>query len=106
VFSVGRRVFIHCPHEPQRGVALTDEAGRAVSQRLPDGLEVEIVAWRPRGSGGTRYRVRATAIEADGWVSAAEVRADLEPPPPAPPRDTDARSAEHADQVRKFGARR
>jgi hypothetical protein len=85
VLSVGRRVFVHSRTESRR-VSLTDEAGNAASLSLADGVEVEIVAWRPRGSAGTRYRVVATANGAEGWVGADELRPTetaVTPPPPS-----------------------
>ena len=101
VLSVGRRVFVN----GRDGVVLTDEAGRSVSQRLPDGAEVEIVAWRPRGGAGTRYRVRSMLGDAAGWVGADELRPTRHPvETPAP---TPASTAEpRPESGRKFGQRR
>jgi hypothetical protein len=83
VFAVGRRVFVHCE---QRGpLVLDDENGHASHATLADGVEVEVIAWRPRGVSGTRYRIRAGADGVDGWVHASNLRTTLAPPPaPAP----------------------
>ena len=110
VLSVGRKVFVNA----RDGVVLTDEAGRSVSLRLADGVEVEIVAWRPRGRGGTRYRIHSTSGDADGWVSADELRAahqpveiaSREPPDPAPSAASRPRSERADESGRKFGQRR
>ena len=107
VLSVGRRLFINCPGVP-RSVALTDDAGRSISA-LADGAEVEIVAWRPRGGSGTRYRVRSTRDRCEGWLAAEELRPALTPAPPAAsdsvPRG-EAPIATREDVPRKFGQRR
>jgi hypothetical protein len=109
VLSIGRRVFVHCPDEPTRGIALTDDAGRDLTPRLADGAAVEVVAWRPRGGAGTRYRVRATSGQVDGWLGAEALRATPEPgpsvgaPSPEPPRPLPAAAV---DTARKFGQRR
>ena len=109
ILSIGRRVFVNCPDDPTRGVALMDDAGRALAPRLTDGASVEVVAWRPRGRSGTRYRVRATTGLVDGWLGAEELRATAEPgpavgaPPPAPVQPPPVSSA---DTGRKFGQRR
>jgi len=81
LFSVGRRVFVNCPGERSRRVPLTDDAGNS-ALTLPDGAEVEILAWRPRGSGSTRYRVHSTDGGAEGWLAADNLRAS--PAPAAP----------------------
>ena len=104
VLAIGRRVFVHCTSERQGSVALTDENGTASSSRLADGVEVEVLAWRPRGSEGTRYRVRASADGSAGWLSAANLRTVAVAPPPAPP--TPAGEMPAADVPRRFGQRR
>ena len=35
---------------------------------------VEILAWRPGGTRGVRYRVRATDNSAEGWVAVQSLR--------------------------------
>lgn len=73
VFAVGRRVFVACPGARVAGVTLTDDSGATPCGSLRDGAEVEIVAWRPLGSQGTRYRVRSSrGIE--GWLGVADLR--------------------------------
>ena len=101
VLAVGQRVFVNCPADGPGGVVLTDERGKPLPPDLRDGAEVEVLAWRPRGSSGTRYRVRLRGDGADGWLAADQLRATATPPPTA------------ADPVRAsttawpgFGARR
>ncbi len=76
VLAVGRHVFVNGSLDPSRPVLFTDEYGKCpTTVRLQDGAEVEVLAWRPRGSAGTRYRVRTQADGADGWLGADELRA-------------------------------
>ena len=109
VFAVGRRVYVACAGDRLAHVALTDEAGADAHSRLADGTEVEILAWRPRGSHGTRYRVRATRDGREGWLAVdnlrgtpAAVSAPVAPAPaatdPAPSRTTAS-----GDSKRRFG---
>jgi hypothetical protein len=51
------------------GVPLTDDAGTSAGATIPDGAQVEILAWRPR-RGGTRYRVSSLDGRLEGWVGA------------------------------------
>lgn len=74
VLAVGQKVFVHCAPGGE-AVRLTDEAGTPISSGLSDGCEVQVLAWRPRGSKGTRYRVRVRDDGADGWLGARELRA-------------------------------
>jgi hypothetical protein len=74
VFAVGRRVYVACVGDRLAHVALTDDAGADAQTRLADGTEVEILAWRPRGSRGTRYRVRATRDGREGWLAVENLR--------------------------------
>ena len=74
VFSIGRRVFVACTAAPLTRVTLTDDTGQTPRGSLRDGVEVEIVAWRPHGPLGTRYLVRAASKGIEGWLGAAEVR--------------------------------
>jgi hypothetical protein len=100
--SVGRRVYVNC-----RGrVALTEDDGRVSATSLADGVEVEIVAWRPGGA-GTRYRVRASEGH-EGWLAADALRQTAvagaaEPAVAAKPPAAPARFAR--DTHRKFGQR-
>lgn len=73
VFAVGRRVFVAGSGAPLAAVTLTDDAGASACGSLRDGAEVEIVAWRPLGSQGTRYRVRSSR-GVEGWLGVADLR--------------------------------
>jgi hypothetical protein len=80
VFAVGRRVYVGCVGERLAHVALTDDAGTDALARLADGPAVEILAWRPRGSDGTRYRVRSTRNGLEGCLAVASLRAHRSQP--------------------------
>ena len=85
ILAVGHRVLVSCPGNGTRGVTLTDSDGTTPLATVVDGAEVEIVAWQPRGAGGTRYRIKATSGGMQGWLAAANLRArPLPPPPPRP----------------------
>ena len=106
VLSVGRRVVVRSPRDDGR-VALTDALGTADVGSLPDGAEVEILAWRPRGPGGARYQVQSTRDGLEGWVSADHLRAPgalargaAEPAPAAAPA-----AVAVDDSPRRFGRR-
>src|SRR5438034_7719400 len=106
VLSVGRRVLVNCPRDEGR-VALTDAFGNGGAGSLPDGAEVEILAWRPRGPGGARYQVQSTRDGLQGWVSADHLRAPgalargaAEPAPAAAPA-----AVAVDDSPRRFGRR-
>ena len=83
VIAIGQRVFVNCPESRDSGTLfLGDETGKVPSaQRVADGLEVEVIAWRPRGAHETRYRVRVPSTGADGWLPADNLRKLLVPPP-------------------------
>jgi len=85
ILSVGRRVFVHCPGAPGKTVELTDDTGCGGGAMLADGTEVEIVAWRPRGATGTRYRVQGKEARVEGWLGVDNLRPGLTVvvPPPA-----------------------
>jgi hypothetical protein len=75
VLAVGQRAFVHAPDGTSRLVSLTNGDGIPGATVLTDGAEVEVLAWRPRGSTGTRYRIRHRSDGgADGWVAAEELR--------------------------------
>src|SRR6185369_15143139 len=74
ILAVGQRAFVHHPGDSPYPVAMTDDQGVPAAAALRDGDEVEILAWRPRGSTGTRYRVRRPADGANGWLAATELR--------------------------------
>ena len=84
VLAVGQRVFINRPTNTGVPVSMTDERGIPAAAVLHDGAEVEIIAWRPRGSTGTRYRVRNHSDGSDGWLAANELRATAVRPAPEP----------------------
>jgi hypothetical protein len=68
---------------------------------VTDGLEVEVIAWRPRGAVETRYCVRVRSTGAEGWLPAANLRTVLVPlPAPALPAPQPTRIAEGR---RRFG---
>jgi len=73
VIAVGRRVFVARSEDGPARVTLTDDAGANALASLSDGNEVEILAWRPRGS-GTRYRVRSMRDGLEGWLGAGNLR--------------------------------
>ena len=105
VLAVGQRVFVHGPTDAGQLVALTDENGIPATAALRDGTEVEVLAWRPRGSAGTRYRICDRADGADGWLGADELRktAMRPAPPPAPPAPAPSPFSPSAG--RPFGSR-
>jgi hypothetical protein len=103
VLAVGRRVFINRPGTTGP-VSLTDEHGIPAATVLSDGDEVEIVAWRPRGASGTRYRVRSRPSGADGWLGAEELRATASRPIPEPSAPASAPTG-WSDAGRPFGSR-
>ena len=81
IIPIGGHVFMHSRAGASRSVPLADETGRELSgASITDGVEVEVVAWRPRGPTDTRYRVQTIAGEPlDGWVFAQELRRSLIP---------------------------
>jgi hypothetical protein len=105
VIAVGQHVFVNSIASPSRPVALGNESGTVLSGvYLVDGLEVEVLAWRPRGASDTRYRVRAPDGE-DGWLPAVNLRKSLvAPPPPATPTPAQAMVPTESDG-RPFGQR-
>jgi hypothetical protein len=108
ILSVGRRVFVNCPAERSRRIPLTDEAGETAAESLADGTEVEILAWRPRGAGGPRYRVHSTTDGLEGWLGAGALRTTPRPAPPPSPAPGAAPPTTPTPPVgasRKFGQR-
>lgn len=106
VFAVGSRMYIACAGGPRARVTLTDEGGATSVASVTDGTEVDIVAWRPRGSHGTRYCVRSSREGFEGWLPAVNLRRSLSPVslPPAPPAP--ARPEKALDSEHRFGQRR
>jgi hypothetical protein len=105
VIAVGSRVFVHCIEDASGSVILTDESGTVARSSLADGVVVEVLAWRPRGSGGTRYRVRVGREGADGWVAAANLRTTAARPAVAPPAPTPEPKSQPDMDGRRFGQR-
>jgi hypothetical protein len=70
VFAVGRRVYVACS---VACVTLTDDAGEKSVGSLKRGTQVEILAWRPLGSNGTRYQVRSTLTGVEGWLGVGNI---------------------------------
>jgi hypothetical protein len=111
VFAVGRRVYVACAGGRLAHVVLTDDGGADAPDRLADGTEVEILAWRPRGSGGARYRVRSTSNGLEGWLAVDNLRstpfavsAPIEPPRAAT-GSAQLRATESEESGRRFGQR-
>lgn len=74
VLAVGQRAFVHSPVRHGDVVFLTNDSGIPGDAVLRDGNEIEVLAWRPRGVAGTRYRIRRCADGIDGWLGADELR--------------------------------
>ncbi len=85
VLAVGQRAFVHSPPQQSHVVFLTNEHGIPGDTVLRDGSEIEVVAWRPRGLDGTRYRIRGCADGVDGWLAAEELRTTATPARPVAP---------------------
>jgi len=86
--AVGQHVFVNCPESRSGSVQLGDMSGKVLSaERLDDGAEVEVVAWRPIGVSAARYRIRARSGGVDGWLAAEHLRTAFIPVPKvaAPP---------------------
>ena len=105
VMAVGQRVFVNTAGSHSGSVTLTDVSGKIASTvHLADGVEVEVIAWRPGGASDTRYRVREPR-GADGWLPAENLRSmPARLPPPEPPASAQARSVADAGG-RPFGQR-
>jgi hypothetical protein len=84
VFAVGQRVYVACADAPSARATLTDEADKKPLASLGDGTAVAILAWRPGWSGGTRYRVRATDSDLEGWLPVGSLRSTKVAVTPAP----------------------
>jgi len=105
VIAVGQRVFVNCPDGPSGSVVLAGASGKVrTATQLPDGVEVEVVAWRPRVAGDAFYRVRAPSNGADGWLPAGNLRRTLVPLPTPEPPTAQPTPVADADR-RRFGQR-
>src|SRR5438128_1056016 len=107
---VGRVCGARSQDGPAR-VPLTDYAGTNALATLADGNEVEILAWRPGGS-GTRYRVRSAPDGLEGWLGVGNLRSArsaVSPAPTAPARPAAGSALPRAKQSeasgRRFGQR-
>jgi hypothetical protein len=105
VLAVGQRAFVHHPIDSPYPVAMTDDQGVPAASALRDGDEVEILAWRPRGSTGTRYCVRRHADGSHGWLAAAELRRTAARPEPSEPVEAPQPASRYPDTGRPFGSR-
>ena len=86
ILAVGWRVLVASPEGKGHRVPLTDSEGTTTVTTVPHGAEVEILAWRPRRSGATMYRVQPTSGGKEGWVSGASLKARPAPPPRPVPK--------------------
>jgi hypothetical protein len=75
-------------------VTLTDIEGTTPLATVADGLEVEILAWKPFGAGGIRYRVLSTKGGVEGWLGAASLR------PSQLPRSSPSGSADPSERAK------
>jgi len=82
--KVGLRAIVRRPADGDD--RLTAEDGRTALGTVQAGAEVEITAWRPRGSAPALYRVLIRSEGKEGWTSAANVTS----PPPMLPQPTTA----------------
>ncbi len=86
VLPVGGRFLVSSPSNPPGTAILTDRLGTTTLATLADGVQVEITAWQPHWTDGTRYRVRS-ASGVDGWLGAINLKpraADVHREVPAP----------------------
>jgi len=74
VHAVGQRVYVNRSGRGLGYVELMNDVGTTAIGRLDDGVEVMVMAWRPRGSTGTRYYVRCTGDGREGWVRVTDLR--------------------------------
>lgn len=81
VLGVGWRVIVKSSSAGAR-VTLTDDSGVSAVATVPDGAEVEILAWRPHRGSDTRYRVVATGGGVEGWVGGTSLRRRVISPAP------------------------
>ena len=112
VFAVGRRIYIAGAGAPSARVTLTDDGGDRPLASLPEGAEVTVVAWRPGWAGTTRYCVRVSDSDLEGWLPVGDLRSTKAAipspsaaPPPAAARPTAARAAGSETSGRRFGQR-
>jgi len=82
VLGVGSRVVVTSGNGRSDRVTLTDDSGTSMLATVASGVEVEIVAWRPRRGGDRRYRVVTTSDRIEGWLGAASLQPRQLPPAP------------------------
>jgi hypothetical protein len=76
VYAVGHSVMISAaPGDEKPGVTLMDALATVTHGTLAHGARVEILAWQPQGSNGTRYQVRSATEGLEGWLSGRQLRA-------------------------------
>jgi len=85
VHAIGQRVYVNRVGSGLAQVGLMNEQGTMPVGMLADGAEVMVVAWKPQGATGTRYRVRCTSDGLEGWLAAANLRRTRTAPPPVVP---------------------
>jgi len=73
VLGVGWRVIVTCGGGGDDRVTLTDATGESALATVADGVEVEILAWRPCRGGDSRYRVVSTS-GVEGWLGGASLQ--------------------------------
>src|SRR5262245_14889666 len=83
VHAVGQRVYVNRVGNGLGQVDLMNEQGTTPIAALADGVEVMVVAWKPLGATGTRYRVSRTSDGLEGWLAAANLRRTRAVAPPA-----------------------
>src|SRR5262249_60181379 len=71
VIAVGCRAIVRRPPHGGDGVTLTTEDGRTALGTIQVGAEVEITAWRSRGSAPALYLGLIRREGKEGWRSAA-----------------------------------
>jgi hypothetical protein len=94
--AVGSRAVVAARNGGRGAVTLTDDTGSRDIATIADGTEVEVVAWRPRRGGDTRYRVMPTGGGPEGWLGASDLkprqvvtppkRVEVQAPPSPAPR--------------------
>jgi hypothetical protein len=57
----------------RRRLTLTADDDTTMVATLADGVEVEVLAWRPAGADGPRYRVRCSDPAVEGWLGGANL---------------------------------
>jgi hypothetical protein len=100
VLAVGWRVVVAGPAGGAGTVTLTADDDSTVVGAVEAGVEVEILAWRPHGADGPRYRVLASGAGSEGWLGAASLVPCRRPAPPAAVAPSVDRSAPPARSPR------